>query len=290
MENEGSQHDHNDHQLPLADTQYARTARALNDVVNALRQSGANNTLDLPLPMIAVIGNQSVGKSSLIEAISQIRVPRSVGTCTRCPMEVRLRTGVPDTWTCKILVQSKDATSDGFFNITSNREDVEAILRRAQLAVLNPNKDLEFFSELSDEECENYEYVLGNEKPKDDTQEDEESLVKLKEWHKYECEKPFSEYSVVVEITGAPVDVTFIDLPGLIKVDEVYLLYLLFELTVIDNNMTGFVKNLVVSHVRKNECLILVVIQMGGIYQFLITALTPRRYRQPRGRHNCKGT
>jgi ABC-type phosphate/phosphonate transport system ATPase subunit len=33
--------------------------------------------------MIAVIGSQSAGKSSLIESISGITLPRSTGTCTR---------------------------------------------------------------------------------------------------------------------------------------------------------------------------------------------------------------
>lgn len=33
--------------------------------------------------MIAVIGNQSAGKSSLIESISGVTLPRSSGTCTR---------------------------------------------------------------------------------------------------------------------------------------------------------------------------------------------------------------
>src|SRR5437667_10594001 len=47
----------------------------------------------IKLPKIAVIGYQSEGKSSLIEAISQIKIPHSPGTCTRCPMEVVLSSG-----------------------------------------------------------------------------------------------------------------------------------------------------------------------------------------------------
>jgi Dynamin family len=38
---------------------------------------------DLDIPAIAAIGWQSAGKSSLIEAISGIRLPRASGTCTR---------------------------------------------------------------------------------------------------------------------------------------------------------------------------------------------------------------
>ena len=39
--------------------------------------------VDIDSPPIAVIGHQSAGKSSLIEAISGITLPRSAGTCTR---------------------------------------------------------------------------------------------------------------------------------------------------------------------------------------------------------------
>jgi GTPase SAR1 family protein len=37
----------------------------------------------MDLPQIAVVGSQSAGKSSLIESISGITLPRAAGTCTR---------------------------------------------------------------------------------------------------------------------------------------------------------------------------------------------------------------
>jgi GTPase SAR1 family protein len=215
MENENPPNEDNANQIPLADTQYARTARDLNDIVNRLRQCGANADLGLSLPMIAVIGNQSVGKSSLIEAISEIQVPRSMGTCTRCPTEVRLRTAVEqDQWACKVLVQLEDGGRHKFFDETKHRKDVESILRRAQLAILNPDSDdVSLFAEKSDEECAKYEYVLGNARP----MEDAEAPVTFDTWDRYKSETSFSKNSIVVEITGADVDVTFIDLPGLIR-------------------------------------------------------------------------
>lgn len=45
--------------------------RHMVDLINRLRASGIED-LGLPLPKIAVIGNQSAGKSSLIEAISGV--------------------------------------------------------------------------------------------------------------------------------------------------------------------------------------------------------------------------
>jgi GTPase SAR1 family protein len=45
---------------------------------------------DVPIPKIAMIGDQRSGKSSLVEALSDIKVPRNSGTCTRCLMEINL--------------------------------------------------------------------------------------------------------------------------------------------------------------------------------------------------------
>src|SRR5271167_2769461 len=74
---------------PLGKTNYAFSRQKLNEIIKMLRDCAIEEVIKLP--KIAVIGNQSAGKSSLIEAISQIKVPRASGTCTRCPMEVMLR-------------------------------------------------------------------------------------------------------------------------------------------------------------------------------------------------------
>jgi len=44
------------------------------------------------LPEIVVVGDQSVGKSSVLEAISGIQLPRAQYICTRCPLELRMKT------------------------------------------------------------------------------------------------------------------------------------------------------------------------------------------------------
>src|SRR5271154_6432348 len=77
-------------------SKYAFSRQKLNEIVKALRDCGTEEIIKLP--KIAVIGNQSAGKSSLIESISQIKVPRATGTCTRCPMEVILSRGDPKNW------------------------------------------------------------------------------------------------------------------------------------------------------------------------------------------------
>jgi hypothetical protein len=46
---------------------------------------------DIKLPQIAVVGDQSAGKSSALEAITGIPFPRDAGPCTRFATEIRLR-------------------------------------------------------------------------------------------------------------------------------------------------------------------------------------------------------
>lgn len=45
------------------------------------------------LPTIVVVGDQSSGKSSLLESLSGVQLPRGAGICTRVPLELQLRKG-----------------------------------------------------------------------------------------------------------------------------------------------------------------------------------------------------
>ncbi|KAJ8246754.1 hypothetical protein GJAV_G00255030 [Gymnothorax javanicus] len=59
------------------------------DLIDSLRVMGIER--DLALPSIAVIGDQSSGKSSVLEALSGVALPRGSGIVTRCPLELKLR-------------------------------------------------------------------------------------------------------------------------------------------------------------------------------------------------------
>lgn len=179
----------------LGGTEYAFSRQKLNEIVKALRDCGTEEVVKLP--KIAVIGNQSAGKSSLIEAISQIKVPRASGTCTRCPMEVVLSCGDPEEWHCKVSLRFDHSDIAGQmlgtfkFGETDVKDNVPDLLRCAQLAILNPGKSYSSFSNLTEAECKDHRREIL-----------------------------FSRNTVVLEITGAPVDVTFIDLPGIISSTE----------------------------------------------------------------------
>ncbi|KAM9454852.1 interferon-induced GTP-binding protein Mx3-like [Clarias gariepinus] len=59
------------------------------DLIDSLRLIGIEE--DLALPTIVVIGDQSSGKSSVLEALSGVALPRGSGIVTRCPLELKLR-------------------------------------------------------------------------------------------------------------------------------------------------------------------------------------------------------
>ncbi|XP_039376206.1 interferon-induced GTP-binding protein Mx2-like [Mauremys reevesii] len=73
--------------------QYEERVRPCIDLIDSLRALGVEK--DLALPAIAVIGDQSSGKSSVLEALSGVALPRSSGITTRCPLVLRLKKLAP---------------------------------------------------------------------------------------------------------------------------------------------------------------------------------------------------
>lgn len=58
-------------------SQYEEKVRPCIDLIDSLRALGVEQ--DLALPAIAVIGDQSSGKSSVLEALSGVALPRGSG-------------------------------------------------------------------------------------------------------------------------------------------------------------------------------------------------------------------
>lgn len=143
--------------------------KAFVTVIQDLRDLGVEE-LVLPLPKICVLGDQSTGKSSLIEGISGIKVPRNSGTCTRCPLEINLSTSEPgNSWKCSISIHKShmyEGARNGMprgegatrsrplgpwlpqslpetflFYRTDKKAEIPEALRLAQLAILNPGSD-----------------------------------------------------------------------------------------------------------------------------------------------------
>lgn len=57
-------------------------------LIDTIRDVGISTPVNIPI--IVFCGKQSAGKTSLIEALSGINLPRSAGTCTRTPLELRM--------------------------------------------------------------------------------------------------------------------------------------------------------------------------------------------------------
>jgi hypothetical protein len=74
--------------------------RKILDLVDNLRRRGLSSVLQLP--QIAVVGDQSSGKSSVLEAITQIPFPRKENLCTRFATEIIMRREMTESITCRI--------------------------------------------------------------------------------------------------------------------------------------------------------------------------------------------
>ncbi|CAM9199600.1 unnamed protein product, partial [Discosporangium mesarthrocarpum] len=70
-----------------------RDVRPWLDLIDELRAHGISQ--DVPLPQIAVMGDQSCGKSSVLEAISGIPFPRGSGLVTRCATQLVMKSAPP---------------------------------------------------------------------------------------------------------------------------------------------------------------------------------------------------
>ncbi|XP_051536021.1 interferon-induced GTP-binding protein Mx [Myxocyprinus asiaticus] len=68
---------------------FIESVRPLVELIDSLRLIGIDE--DIGLPSIAVVGDQSSGKSSVLEALSGVALPRGSGIVTRCPLELKLR-------------------------------------------------------------------------------------------------------------------------------------------------------------------------------------------------------
>ncbi|KAH9474809.1 Interferon-induced GTP-binding protein Mx [Psilocybe cubensis] len=137
--------------IGLSDSSLNYAVRRMFEVMKKLHNTGVQ--IDIDLPQIAVIGNQSAGKSSLIEAVSGITLPRASGTCTRCPTECHL-TRTDEKWQCVVSLRLTtdvngnplgQAKNVRFGDVIYDKSEVEDRIRRAQRAILNPNINSEKF-------------------------------------------------------------------------------------------------------------------------------------------------
>ncbi|KFY42057.1 hypothetical protein V494_02635 [Pseudogymnoascus sp. VKM F-4513 (FW-928)] len=129
-----------DMQLPsLKELQTGEQMELLN-IVDSLRAEGLSEIT--ALPQLIVCGDQSSGKSSVLEAISGIPFPRKENTCTRFATEVILRRS-PDSRISVSVVPSRDRRRKArerllkFRHQLSTPDDFPDLFDKAKDAMLN---------------------------------------------------------------------------------------------------------------------------------------------------------
>lgn len=96
-------------EFPLHLLQSAEQVRLLNDL-DKLRSEGIQYH-DIRPPQLVVCGDRSSGKSSVLEALSNVKFPTDKGTCTRFALELALRRS-PDRKTSAEIIPGKNASAD----------------------------------------------------------------------------------------------------------------------------------------------------------------------------------
>jgi hypothetical protein len=193
--------------------------KACNDTLGELQQLGISH--DVQLPELVLVGDQSAGKSSLMSGLAGLNLPRSEGVCTRCPIHIRVSRN--QEWSCRVSLQqdyafcpptdrvisANDVTPmNPFppwkkqprvlkeFKTIFNKEEIEEVLRWAQIAILNHSYSHEL-------------YIPGSGKiaqRMDLEHEAEKTLAK------------FSPNTVALEIKGPDLpDLSFYDMPGIFR-------------------------------------------------------------------------
>ena len=69
---------------------FNETIRPILDVIDGLRKLGISSE-GVKLPTIVLVGDQSHGKSSVLESLAGIDLPRGTGVVTRVPLILRLQ-------------------------------------------------------------------------------------------------------------------------------------------------------------------------------------------------------
>lgn len=189
------------------------------------------------------LGDQSTGKSSVIEAISGIKTPRATDTCTRCPLFIKIEPAKDSRvrWKARVFLRSsfvydpKRAAGQACrfpgwiqgesreieFATTDDPDKLEELIARAQLAILSGGS------------LNPQSFLHG-------------PLGQLdKEYRRAD----FSPNCVCIYISHAGIaSLSFYDLPGIIGQSE----------NPETHFLVAFVRNLVTEYIQDKESLILV--------------------------------
>ncbi|KAK5077990.1 hypothetical protein LTR64_003606 [Lithohypha guttulata] len=150
---------------------FGDTAQKLIECNQKLSELGIDDTIKIP--RLVVIGDQSTGKSSLIEGISGFAIPKSAGTCTRCSLAINLSDSkdAETPWKCTAYIeekysynpQEKSITSTNplgpwqlrtesqtsLIKVTQDRNELCQLIEGAQKLILNPERESNSLADIS---------------------------------------------------------------------------------------------------------------------------------------------
>ncbi|KAH9475551.1 Interferon-induced GTP-binding protein Mx [Psilocybe cubensis] len=214
--------------VAIGNSDYALKCHRIMELYWSIRDLGVQAVFDVP--RVVVIGGQSSGKSSLVEAVSGITVPRDSGTCTRCPMDCSMSSDA-SSWSCTLSL-SREFDKEGnrlsmpriepFGPVIEDKALLELWIRRAQSANLSPHRPMSDFYSMTEIELKN--------------NDDPEIL-------------PFSKNAIHIRLKDPnATDLTFVDMPGLIQNA--------------DEAIIALVRNLVENYIAMPNTLIVVAMPM----------------------------
>lgn len=270
---------------------FGQTLKDINDALSELQARGIQHVASLP--ELVLVGDQSSGKSSLMSAIAGLSLPRSSGTCTRCPIHIRVSRA--DDWSCRVFLKEDyefqtpsrplterdvGATTNKFppwVPLDPNRrvrrefktvrdqfdyEEIETVLRCAQIAILNPSTPFQFFvPKLKGEASES-------------TRQQHLARVHEKEER---AEAQFSPNTVALEVRGPDLaDLNFYDLPGVFMTARL----------VQDAFLEKVVQNLTREYISRPNAIILCAVPMN---QDTENSLALKIVRDLRAENRCIG-
>ncbi|KAK4184661.1 hypothetical protein QBC35DRAFT_46463 [Podospora australis] len=267
---------------------FGQPLKPINDALGELQARGIQHVANLP--ELVLVGDQSSGKSSLMSAIAGLSLPRSAGTCTRCPIHIRISRA--DEWSCRVFlnrdygfsppphpITEQDVTAANRFppwvkidpgRSQSHRvefktvrdrfdaEEIETILLCAQVAILNPSTPHQVFVP-----------KLGP-----DNRLAKPDILKRKE---ESSEAQFSPNTVALEIKGPELaDLNFYDLPGVFNTAR----------RQEDSYLERVVQNLTQEYVSRPKAIILWAVPMNLDTE---NSLALRIIRQAKAEDRCVG-
>ncbi|KAK0744419.1 P-loop containing nucleoside triphosphate hydrolase protein [Apiosordaria backusii] len=263
----------------------------INDALGELQSRGIQHVASLP--ELVLVGDQSSGKSSLMSGIAGLSLPRSSGTCTRCPIHIRISRA--DEWSCRVFlnleygfklpdhpITEQDVTPTNEFppwvKLDPSRtrrhefktvrdrfdsEEIETVLRCAQVAILNPSTPYQAF----------IPKPRGGDGP-DSQQLTQHELISRKE---EASEAQFSPNTVALEIKGPDLaDLNFYDLPGVFNTAR----------RLEDSYLERVVQNLTRLYIKREKAIILWAVPMNLDTE---NSLALSLIRKSRAEHRCVG-